>query len=353
MPRSPHWRFAALLLLLAGLLGVFWTRQRPATKLDGKTVSDAEARAFLDLEARESEADQTVWAKELDAQRHEDVFLALWDKLNVAPEPLAALADFPFEELRFVQIPASNFLETLPHGIHRFSYEMNMMGSPSGIGSWTAAEWRVLLMRWRSEGWRLGRTSWHEIDFTPATGQGAANSLVAATAQLHNETTGERAVLRGKLNVEWKTAGNSAVSPTPKTIVVMQMEWLARTGPPPFAESFTAELTLRSGSLFADPLLVQDLDGDGLSEIVLVGANKLFRNERGTFREEPLAELPAGRVFAAVLADLNGDGRADLLVASAEGLFVFDNDGHGRFSGPGAGGRGTTFRRPHCLSSSG
>src|SRR5262245_37661918 len=101
MSRSRQWRFAALLLLLAGLLGVWrWRERRQPTESQrpaafaSKTATDARLRQFLALEEQERDADRTVWAAEHDAERHEDVFLALWDALNHASDPLATLAAF-------------------------------------------------------------------------------------------------------------------------------------------------------------------------------------------------------------------------------------------------------------------
>src|SRR5688572_17998929 len=103
MPRSRPWRLVALLLLLTSLLGVWlWRERRPPIEsqrpaaLAAKTATDAQVREFLALEAREREVDRMVWAVEQDAQRHEDVFLALWDALNRASDPLATLAGFGF-----------------------------------------------------------------------------------------------------------------------------------------------------------------------------------------------------------------------------------------------------------------
>ncbi|MBI3416840.1 MAG: CRTAC1 family protein [Verrucomicrobia bacterium] len=232
-----------------------------------------------------------------------------------------------------MNIPESGSLPELPHGIRRFAYVLTTI--TVGPPYFTLSEWRATLSRWRTEGWQLGRTSWHETQFHPATAQVPAYSVISATAQLTNTNRNERAILRGELSVEWKTGGNSASPPVPTVIGADKFEWLTRVGPPPFTENFTAELKPQPGSSFVDPLLLSDLDGDGFSEIVLVGANKLFRNRGGSFQEETLAVLPPGRVFAAVLADLNSDGRADLLVAGADGLTLFENDGHGKF--PGAG----------------
>ena len=83
-----------------------------------------------------------------------------------------------------------------------------------------------------------------------------------------------------------------------------------------------------------------DVDGDGLCDLYfcrLEGPNVLYRN-RGGFRFEDIT-AEAGVACAgqhssgAVLADLDGDGDADLLVTGPEsGIRSFRNDGGGRFA---------------------
>ena len=126
MPRSRQWRFVALLLLLAGLLCVWpWRERRQPTESQrpaafaSKTATDAQVREFVALGEQERDVDRTVWAAEQDAQRHEDVFLALWDALNHSPEPLATLAGFGFDEL---QIGGTNSVRELQHGIRRMTF---------------------------------------------------------------------------------------------------------------------------------------------------------------------------------------------------------------------------------------
>ena len=322
MRRSRLWRFAALVLLFATLVGVSrWQQRRSKAEPQRPAgVTEADARAFLALERKEQEAERTVWAGEIDAQRHEDVFLALWDTLNHALEPLTVLAQFSFEDLR---IGGTNAVQELQHGIRRITFRD--AAPETFVKHLDPAEWRTALDAWRTEGWQLGRTSWQETRFTPATLQRAAKSVIGSSARWSNESRGMRAILRGDLEVEWKSDGVATAVPVPRIIAARRLELLVRTGTPPFTESFSAELTPAANSIFADPLLLHDLDGDGDSEILMVGANKLFRNVQGTFRDEPLAALPAGRVFAALVADFTSDGRADLLVAGSDGLVLFES----------------------------
>ena len=76
--------------VLAILLGtVWWWRQQRSVSSSGPLTPEAAekvARAYLALEAREQAVDASLWAPELDAERHEDVLLRLWDSLNAAPD---------------------------------------------------------------------------------------------------------------------------------------------------------------------------------------------------------------------------------------------------------------------------
>ena len=60
--------------------------------------SNTEAGGQLDLIARERQ-NATVWAKELLAQKHEEVFIKLWDQLRAGPDPASVLENFVFGEI--------------------------------------------------------------------------------------------------------------------------------------------------------------------------------------------------------------------------------------------------------------
>lgn len=340
MPRSHQWRLGVLFALLAGLLTARQWRQRPAPLvghpapfLNSKgagAVTEAQAQVFLALENQEREADATVWRSELEAQRHEDVFHTLWNSLNRAPEPLAALQEFDPGALR---VGSTNSVQALPHGIQKVTFTDAATNASAVF--FDAATWRTALVAWRNDGWRLGRTRWDETAFRPSEHSRAATSTIAMTAELLNETRSQRAILRGELFVTWKAGLDNASPPVPGTVSVRNLRCLVRSGRPVFEEIFQAELNPLTRSGFVDPMLLHDLNGDGLSEIILVGANRVFWNDAGTFRSEPLTTLPEGRAFAALVADFNGDGHADLLLAAGKGLWLCVNDGRGHFPGPG------------------
>src|SRR5439155_21333846 len=85
---------------------------------------------------------------------------------------------------------------------------------------------------------------------------------------------------------------------------------------------------------------VGDYDDDGLADIYLCslnGSNALYKNLGGWRFKDVTKEsgIVCTNQFCrgAVFADVNGDGHADLLVATTGGgVRCFLNDGHGRFS---------------------
>src|SRR5439155_5507414 len=84
----------------------------------------------------------------------------------------------------------------------------------------------------------------------------------------------------------------------------------------------------RSGA-DAQAVSVVDFDGDGRTDLCLVGASQvgLWRNGGDYFNEVLLPA--AGGARAAVWADYNGDGKPDLFLATPHGPRLYTNLGNG------------------------
>jgi len=129
-------------------------------------------------------------------------------------------------------------------------------------------------------------------------------------------------------------ASNGA--PRARLIDATDITLLVRSGAPAFQAALAATIEPADGTIFIDPLILYDLDGDGLSDIVLGCKNLVFRNRgHGQFQKETLCPQNHILISTCMIADFDGDGRADFLAADHDGLLLFNGDNQGRFTQQG------------------
>ncbi len=321
------------------------------------------------LEARERQVDETAWAKEMLAQRCGAVFEAFWDALNAATNKLGLAADFPVGEVVLGRWPTA---QALPHDIE--------VRESAGAGpALSPADWRRWVQTFAAAGWQLEQTEFrhnafdtdaagqprqsrfyfsahlvkrtpHESRplipaFSPTGGEGARRAVEGELDRSRDALRGtsraaesrpERAVVVGDLLVDWQPTGKTNSPATVKRIDVSRLTLKTRRGEPPFQLVQAEEIEPPERFDPIDPLLLYDLDGDGLSEILLPAENLVYRQrDNGRYEAGPLAAGAPRLIFTAQVADFDGDGAADLLLATAEGLLLFAGSDKGAFDRPG------------------
>lgn len=326
------WWLLALLVAVGAAAG--WLRFRPPPQQPHGPAADATnlLAALMGLEAREAAADQTVWRLEQLAQRHGRVFEDLWEALNRATQRLAVLADFEPEQ---VVLPTYTVHEELPHGIRLWT------PSPDSPGlELDASAWRAWVRARIAEGWELERLEFRHNRFTPATNGQPARSDFGFRAHLTRPAaasagTESRAALEGELQVVWSAESADEAPPRVRRADARRVRLAMRAAPPAFAEVLNESVTPPPRSHFIDPLILHDLDGDGRPEVLLVSANRVYRRQPdGRYTGERLCAEPPGAIFTAALADFDGDTTADLLVAKFDGLYLLAGHPAGRFDTP-------------------
>lgn len=358
-----HWR------LMEPAPGVVSRAAKPAPRPSAtrnEVVTPEVAAQLQALEAQRQQLDRTVWAKELLAQMHEAVFLKLWDELRSREDEFAVLEKFDFEAL---ELGTPKDSETLEHGITRIVF-----AAPRH--RLERSTWRQRLAAFKQEGYRLQQSDWRHARFESGT-NGVAHSVVAMTVHAIHPERQQRFVLRGNLHVRWREnadlkgqfsreteppltpslsrageegarragkgesgpfTGRARVylerAPVPELIDASELELLSQTGPPAFQRTLSQEVAPRANPVFIDPLILYDLDGDGLSEIILACRNTVYWNRgQGVFQTGRLCAHPQ-TINTGVIADFSGDGAADFLAADAAGLLLFRGNNHGRFAEP-------------------
>ncbi len=329
-PVSRFRRLAALLALL--LIAVaLWTavrfqqkRNRPQQELAALAEKVENQAAALD--SRESQIAGSFFAKELLAQRAGGLFESLWNSINAASNKLEAARGFSTGEL----IPAAYATpELLPHGIRLFPPQRP-------ASSWAETDWKAFVDRQIAAGWQLDQVEFRQNEFDPEFENHPAKSRFYFSAHLRNTVNQERAVFEGDLFVQWKPwPQDDQQLPIVERIDASSLTLKIRRGPVPFEEILFEEIAPPQGSYFIDPLIIDDLDGDGLPEIILAAKNRVYRrNASGAYAAEPLCRVDPGLIFTGIIADFNGDGLNDFLCAKFEGLFLYAGSVSGRFDAP-------------------
>jgi hypothetical protein len=324
---------AILVILLAGALFVRF-REEPdpgsagADYRSGSSVqmNPALTAKITGLEAREKQADATVWVKEILAQECGRTFEVLWDAINRATNKLEVAAAFPVGE---VALGRWETPQILPHGIE--------LRSSSGDGAkLLPGQWQRFVGEFARDGWRLAQVEFRQTQFETDEAGRPRRSRFYFSAHLLHSTRAERAVLEGDLDVDWGTARMADGHVAVEKMDARRLSIKTRRGGPAFQEILSERITPPEKSRFIDPLLVHDLDGDGLPEIILAAKNLVYRRDnRGGYTSGPLCRFPPGVITAAIIGDFDGDGAADFVCAKPEGLLLFKGSPSGAFNEPG------------------
>lgn len=277
----------------------------------------------IDLVNTRRKLDQLIWGPEVLAQQYETRIVKLWDDLLKAQDKFQVLAALDFSSLLLAKHQKS---EALQHQIARYTF--------SGNGaSWDATRWKEFIATAVSNNYVLEQSEWHHSGFTPPQANSGARSEVSFELHVARAKPAHRIVLKGMLDVLWKVSLGATAEIEPNEIVVKEMTILERELPPAFQEVFKVAGTERSPLI--NPLLVYDLDKDGLSEIIVGGQNLVLRNKGGgTLAAEKLFDKARPLYDGAVIGDFDGDGQVDFVGVDDNNLpLLFKGEDDGSFSG--------------------
>ena len=216
----------------------------------------------------------------------------------------------------------------------------------------TAAEWPGFLDDFQKQGYEIIETEWHHQKFEPSAGSQPARSIVSTLIHINHAPSNRRFIIRGDLAIEWATKPRSERSATsnatryiaarPASIDARDLRIIWRAGDPAFATKFVKEFnrdaTGKAHPSTLHPIILRDLDEDGLPEVIIGGYNLCLWNEGDfNFRSAPLCDHPPQHPNAGVFADFTGDGIVDYFCGVKNGFpHLYEGQPGGRFPQPAA-----------------
>lgn len=307
-----------------------------------------EPTSVEEVKAFRQELDETVFADEIDAQAHEKIFSGLWDRM-LQEDPFDVLAEQSFKKLNLAKAIVTEERSWGIEGIVRAT----LSGEPELLDH---SDYVERLAQLKTAGWKIRQTEWHHAQFIPAGEGQPPRSVINVEIHAENELQNKRVILRGPLNVSWSRQKREDGLPAIEELDAQGIEQLGRTGKVSFKRLQVIDPKQIAPKRYPriSPLLVQDMDGDGLSEIILGGCNVLLKN-RGGASYAVQDFLQHGLVHMAepgILADFNGDGRSDFIGLSQTDLrlHLFTADADGKFTQPPTICFDQTFTYPHVLT---
>jgi hypothetical protein len=306
----------------------YWPRD-PAPAIDYKVPGNPQpkidaAKAAL-IERREKLVDQTIWAKEMQAQQNGRVIEDYWDTLNASTNRFQIAGNLSFKNLT---LGAWNSIENLPHQIER--------RTSTNVGAiQTLSEFESSLQLFSQQGWSLLQCEFRHTQFDPQTNYLPARSQFYFSAHLTNANPDLRAAIHGNLKITWalRTPNDP---PAINSIDASALTIDQRQGPLPFTPILTERFANPPKADSSDALIIYDLDHDGFPEILWPGANRLYHRTavEPAYRLEPLFAYPPNELLSALIADFDGDGVPDFLFMNFSGFMMIKGSPTGRFDAP-------------------
>jgi hypothetical protein len=295
-----------------------------------KAMIEKEASLLI---AKRKELDATVWADEIQAQEYEKTLIAFWDGIRDSGDKFAKIREMPFGRLRTGKKGTE---EIHSHDVRRLVFQ-------AGGAEWSHPDYLSWLEGLRASGVEIVQTEWHHKQFLPGRGKTADRSVINFTIHARRMAKQERFALTGDLEVTWSADRNAKGLYDVADVGVRSMTLNSRQGAPAFEEVTLTD----KPEVDSIPLLVHDLNDDGLSEIFLLQHNVVYWN-RGQMKFEKdilFGAPPPGiseELFAAskvhlraVFGDFTGNGVLDSLVAVPRaGMALYEGSPGGQFTKP-------------------
>jgi len=287
--------------------------------------------SISEMEKMTRELNQTVWKDEIRALEHEDVFVRFWDDLRLSNDKYDVLKSFKFEIMTLGEIQKPVDFD--------WGVRLNKFMKPTDkpAKQFNFDEWRQFLDQYEKQGLNIRQSEWFMTKFIPPQGDQSAFSEVTMEIHLSRSDISYRMVVKGKLGIEWAKQSDTSGYPIIKKIDASEIQVLEHVGTPAFKRVMKViqDVPLEDPVIVVQPLIVYDINGDQLPEILIGGCNSVMWNKgKFNFDSSYLFEAPIAMFNSGVVGDFTGDGILDYLGINMQRYAcLFEGNEKGRFLG--------------------
>ena len=193
-------------------------------------------------------------------------------------------------------------------------------------------EFTTFLKKYESRKWSLEWSEWRLTEFNKAEG---VNETYEATIQcrLHlkcgdqeSEPKLIRLSINGELETRWLWDEDQSAWFC-QSIDASKLNGVASTTPPLFSETFRKKVPAVKTTGFIDPLIIQDLNNDGSTDVILGTRNLAYLNSPdspGIFKPQSLHTFYDEVFKNALIIDMNSDGNPDYVGLKPDGVYLIE-----------------------------
>lgn len=260
--------------------------------------------------------DETIFKQELDAQQHEETIIKLWDAYRPAKDKVTVLKTAPLQK---IWVATEGEVKSLP-------WEIQTMKCVGGEKELTHPEWCAWLDAWIAKGVQFEDIEFHQSAFDSAKDGQPAKSTFNILFHAVHPASKTRVQIKGPTIIVWSPEKDKDGLFKIQSIDARGLTAQWRAGTPGFEQgAHILGFQLQKHSIqtkrptHPEPMLVYDMDNNGLPEIISAGWNMVFINKgNGEFAPAALVEDAGAPIYGAIIADVNGDGRGDLIQSAKD-----------------------------------
>ncbi len=268
----------------------------------------------------------TVWKREIESRKYESSIVKLWDDLRASDDPVEVFKAFPIGKIEKANLKLGR---KFPERILEFAHNPD---SPARRFM-KLYEKESLINDLKTKGFSIDQSEWRHVYFEKPENESARSIIEFKIHIAGPSNTLYRRVLTGALNVIWKDepvaeeVGEDDDKQEkeyyyPEEVTFADLRMYRRSGILAFKEQEWLVSEARRKPF--TKVIVEDVDADGLSDVLFPLENRIYFNQGGfRFSSKPfVSRIGKDAPTTGLISDLDLDGKLEYTVALRSGSLV-------------------------------